>query len=119
MIRRGNCWDNAVAESYFASLKKERLRKRIYATLALAIDDVRDDVEAFYNPVSVTAISAASVLMYLKQVRSAPNLVPRNHWALQSIRSLRYPHPARTFRHARPSFVEKTGTGSSVTSFGR
>jgi hypothetical protein len=30
MSRRGNCWDNAVAESFFGSLKKERIRKRTY-----------------------------------------------------------------------------------------
>ena len=30
MSRRGNCWDNAVAESFFSSLKKERIKKRIY-----------------------------------------------------------------------------------------
>ena len=29
MSRRGNCWDNAVAESFFSSLKKERIRKRV------------------------------------------------------------------------------------------
>lgn len=51
MSRRGNCWDNAVAESFFASLKKERIRKRIYVTRALAIEDVRDYIEGFYNPV--------------------------------------------------------------------
>ncbi|MDF4005360.1 IS3 family transposase, partial [Luteibacter sp. PPL552] len=32
MSRRGNCWDNAVAESFFSSLKKERIRKRVYKT---------------------------------------------------------------------------------------
>ena len=32
MSRRANCWDNAVAESFFSSLKKERIRKRIYRT---------------------------------------------------------------------------------------
>ena len=32
MSRRGNCWDNAVAESFFSSLKSERIRKRIYKT---------------------------------------------------------------------------------------
>ena len=36
MSRRGNCWDNAVAESFFSSLKKERIRKRIYKTRDLA-----------------------------------------------------------------------------------
>jgi transposase InsO family protein len=29
MSRRGNCWDNAVAEAFFSSLKKERIKKRI------------------------------------------------------------------------------------------
>ena len=32
MSRKGNCWDNAVAESFYSSLKKERIKKRIYKT---------------------------------------------------------------------------------------
>lgn len=32
MSRRGDRWDNAVAESFFSSLKKERIRKRLYKT---------------------------------------------------------------------------------------
>ena len=32
MSRRSNCWDNAVFKSFFSSLKKERIRKRIYKT---------------------------------------------------------------------------------------
>ena len=32
MSRRGNCYDNAVAESFFSSLKKERIKRKIYAT---------------------------------------------------------------------------------------
>ena len=49
MRRRGNCWDNAVAESFFSSLKKERIRKRIYKTRELARADVFDYMEVFYN----------------------------------------------------------------------
>lgn len=49
MSRRGNCWDNAVAESFFSSLKKERIRKRIYKTRDLAKADVFDYIEVFYN----------------------------------------------------------------------
>lgn len=49
MSRRGNCWDNAVAESFFSSLKKERIRKRIYKTRDLAKSDVFDYIEVFYN----------------------------------------------------------------------
>ena len=49
MSRRGNCWDNAVAESFFSSLKKERIRKRIYKTRELARADIFDYIEIFYN----------------------------------------------------------------------
>jgi len=49
MSRRGNCWDNAVAESFFSSIKKERIKKRIYKTRDLAKADVFDYIESFYN----------------------------------------------------------------------
>ena len=49
MSRRGNCWDNAVAESFFSSLKKERIKKRIYKTRDMARSDVFDYIEMFYN----------------------------------------------------------------------
>jgi putative transposase len=49
MSRRGNCYDNAVAESFFSSLKKERIRRRIYPTRDEAQADVFDYIEAFYN----------------------------------------------------------------------
>jgi len=51
MSRRGNCWDNAVAvaESFFSSLKKERIRKTIYRTRDDARADVFDYIEVFYN----------------------------------------------------------------------
>lgn len=50
MSRRGNCWDNAVAESFFGSLKKERVRRRIYRTRDEAREDLFDYIEMFYNP---------------------------------------------------------------------
>jgi len=50
MSRRGNCWDNAVAESFFSSLKKERIKKRVYKTRDLARADVFNYIEMFYNP---------------------------------------------------------------------
>ena len=49
MSRRGNCWDNAVAEFFFSSLKKERIRKRVYKTRDLARADIFDYIEVFYN----------------------------------------------------------------------
>jgi putative transposase len=51
MSRKGNCWDNAVAESFFSSLKKVRVKKHIYKTRELALADVSDYIEGFYNPV--------------------------------------------------------------------
>jgi putative transposase len=49
MSRRGNCWDNAVAESFFSSLKKERIKKRIYKNREQATADVREYIESSYN----------------------------------------------------------------------
>ena len=50
MSRRGNCYDNAVAESFFQLLKRERIRRRTYATRDEARQDVFDYIEMFYNP---------------------------------------------------------------------
>ena len=50
MSRRGNCHDNAVAESFFNLLKRERIRRRAYKTRAEARQDVFDYIEMFYNP---------------------------------------------------------------------
>jgi putative transposase len=49
MSRRGNCWDNAVAESFFSSLKKERIKKKIYRTREIAHADITEYIESFYN----------------------------------------------------------------------
>jgi len=50
MSRRGNCHDNAVAESFFNLLKRERIRRRTYKTREEARRDVFDYIEMFYNP---------------------------------------------------------------------
>jgi Transposase and inactivated derivatives len=50
MSRRGNCHDNAVAESFFQLLKRERIRRKIYLTRDTARSDVFDYIEMFYNP---------------------------------------------------------------------
>jgi putative transposase len=50
MSRRGNCHDNAVAESFFNLLKRERIRRRTYKTRLDARQDVFDYIEMFYNP---------------------------------------------------------------------
>ncbi len=49
MSRRGNCHDNAVAESFFQLLKRERIKRHIYSTRNDARADVVDYIEMFYN----------------------------------------------------------------------
>jgi len=50
MSRRGNCHDNAVAESFFQLIKRERVRRKIYADWEKARRDIFDYIEMFYNP---------------------------------------------------------------------
>jgi putative transposase len=51
MSQSGNVWDNAAMESFFSSLKTERIGKKVYRTRDSARADVFDYVERFYNPV--------------------------------------------------------------------
>lgn len=50
MSRSGNCWDNAAMESFFSSLKTERVARKTYRTRDQAKSDVFDYIERFYNP---------------------------------------------------------------------
>jgi len=50
MSRKGNCWDNAPTESFFNSLKNERVHGTRYSTWADAEADLFDYIEPFYNP---------------------------------------------------------------------
>ena len=50
MSRSGNCWDNAAMESFFSSLKTERVARKTYRTRDQARADVFDCIERFYNP---------------------------------------------------------------------
>ncbi|MDF5612702.1 IS3 family transposase, partial [Vibrio parahaemolyticus] len=49
MSRRGNCHDNAVAESFFQLLKRERVKRKIYSTREDARMDIFEYIEMFYN----------------------------------------------------------------------
>jgi putative transposase len=48
--RRGNCYDNAVAEIFFHLLKSEPIRRKTYATREEACQDIFNYIELFYNP---------------------------------------------------------------------
>ena len=49
MSRRGNCYDNAVAESFFKTLKRELVRKNVFHTREEARSKIFEYIEMFYN----------------------------------------------------------------------
>ena len=49
MSRRANCWDNAVAESFFSTLKAELVERTNFKTRSEAATAVFDYIEVFYN----------------------------------------------------------------------
>jgi transposase InsO family protein len=49
MCRKGNCWDNAPMESFFATLKTELVRHRSYRTRGEARREIFEYIEGFYN----------------------------------------------------------------------
>lgn len=51
MSRKGNCWDNSVAESFFGSLKQERVQWRFYKTRDEAKQDILNYITMFYNSI--------------------------------------------------------------------
>ena len=49
MSRKGDCWDNAVAESFFATLKGDLCDRHTYVTLAAAAASIDEYIHVFYN----------------------------------------------------------------------
>lgn len=49
MSRKGNCWDNACAETFFSTIKSERLHHRVYKNIDEARKDIFWYIESFYN----------------------------------------------------------------------
>ncbi len=89
MSRKGNCWDNAVAESFFSSLKKERIKKQIYKNRELAVATWLTTSIASTIQRAATAISAASVRSNSKRLINRFESVSTESWELQSLSSWR------------------------------
>ncbi len=68
MSRRGNCLDNAMAESFFATLEFELLRQHLFASRSEALAAVSDFIENFYN-----AERMHSALDYLSPIEYETN----------------------------------------------
>ena len=72
LSRRGDCWDNAAMESFFSSLKTERLYRKTYRTRDAARADVFDYIERFYNPRRRhSTLGYLSPMDYEKRAKSA------------------------------------------------
>ncbi len=61
MSRKGNCWDNAVAESFFATLKTELVERRRWSSRVELRSAVFDYIEVFYNRRPVARVRAIAV----------------------------------------------------------
>ena len=98
MSRRGNCWDNAVAESFFATLKIELdVHDTLWPTRGHAQGEVFEYIEAFYN-----GERRHSALAYL-----SPLAFERQWAATQGTLALSQPIAGRTPHH--PSSIETPG----------
>jgi putative transposase len=71
MSRKGNCWDNAVAESFFATLKNEEVTG-VYATKADAHAAIASYIHGFYNPTRLhSTLGYVSPNDYARKLRQA------------------------------------------------
>ncbi|QBS09004.1 IS3 family transposase [Legionella israelensis] len=71
MSRKGDCWDNAVAESFFGSLKQERVQWKHYQTRSEAHRDVLNYITVFYNDFRLhSTIGYISPNQFEKEMRS-------------------------------------------------
>ena len=65
MSRKGNCWDNAVVESFFKTIKSELIFRRPWPTRAHANEAIADYIERFYNSRRRhSTIGASALLQY-------------------------------------------------------
>ena len=79
MSRKGNCWDNAVMERFFLSLKMERVWQRDYANHAEAANDIADYIVGFYNSHRLhSTLGYVSPTAYELQREKQPILVSGN-----------------------------------------
>lgn len=79
MSRKGDCWDNSVAESFFGSLEIERVFDSVYRSREEARGDIVDYIEIFFN-----SKRRHSYLGYL-----SPNKNVRFYWITSQMNGLR------------------------------
>lgn len=76
MSRKGNCWDNAVAESFFATLKVEFIHESMFRTRSQAVAEIFEYIDVFYN-----RVRRHSFLGYVSPQEFESNYVPLHNAA--------------------------------------
>ena len=75
MSRKGDCWDNSMAESFFASLKKELIHRQAWVSKKQAEDAISEWMECFYNRakhhLSIENLSPIDFELLTKQLAAA------------------------------------------------
>jgi putative transposase len=72
MSRRANCWDNAVAESFFGTLKTELVYRTTFSTRAIAKTTIAEWIEVFYNRQRIhSTLGYVSPVQFEEEYRSA------------------------------------------------
>jgi hypothetical protein len=86
MSAAGNCYDNAVAESFFATLKKELVHGCAFETRSEAYDAISDYIENYYNPKRRhSAVGNVSPITF--ELATAPRIAASSHQP--SVRKIR------------------------------
>lgn len=79
MSGAGNCFDNAVVETFFKTLKTELVWRTVFQTRAEAKDAVGRYIDGFYNPVRRhSTLDYVSPVQFEKLTRQLPNRSPLN-----------------------------------------
>lgn len=71
MSRKGNCWDNAVAESFFHTLKTELVHHRDFNTRAEARAEIFEYIEVFYNRQRLHSTNGYEAPLVFEEIQKA------------------------------------------------
>ena len=79
MSAKGNCYDNAMVETFFKTLKSELVWRTIFYTGQQATQAIGRYIDGFYNPVRrLSALDCTTPVQFEKMAAESPNAAPLN-----------------------------------------
>jgi hypothetical protein len=111
MGSRGDCWDNAVAESFFATLKKELVHRRSWPTRRELSSEVFEYIEAFYN-----RVRRHSTLGMRSPIDYENGTLSNSRTSLAASRLAHSPIKINTRNPTKPNRVRRSGATPRVSS---